>query len=167
MSTWWTLVPSPVGDLLLTTDGDALTRIYFSPHKGITSGELVGGSWHRDDSHPVLVRAADQLGEYFARERRTFDLPLRADGTSFQQRVWACLREIPYGQTSSYGEVAAHLGLGPKASRAVGLANGANPLSVVVPCHRVIGASGALTGFGGGLERKRFLLDLESDGLLF
>lgn len=167
MSTWWALVPSPVDDLLLTTDGEALTRVYFSPHKGIASGDLVGGAWHRDDAHPVLVRAAEQLGEYFAGERRAFELPQQAAGTPFQQRVWAQLRKIPYGQTSTYGEVAAHLGLGPRASRAVGLANGANPLPVVVPCHRVVGASGALTGFGGGLERKRFLLDLESDGLLF
>ena len=166
MSTWWTLLPSPVDDLLLTTDGQSLTRVYFSPHKGISSAELVEG-WHRDDSHPVLVAAGQQLGEYFARERRTFDLPVAATGTPFQQRVWAALREIPYGETSTYGRIAALLGLGPNASRAVGLANGANPVSVVVPCHRVIGASGALTGFGGGLERKRFLLDLESDGLLF
>jgi methylated-DNA-[protein]-cysteine S-methyltransferase len=165
MSTSWTLVPSPVDDLLLTTDGDSLTRVYFSPHKGIGTYERLGEQWQRESSHPVLVAAAQQLGEYFAGERHAFDLPLAASGTEFQQRVWTALRTIPFGQTRSYGEIAKQLGLGPSTSRAVGLANGANPLSIVVPCHRVIGANGALTGFGGGLERKRFLLDLEADRL--
>lgn len=166
MSTWWTLTPSPVDDLLLTTDGKALTRVFFSPHKGIATSERLGAEWVRDDGHPVLAAAVEQLGQYFAGERRVFELPLEASGSGFQQRVWLALREIPFGETRSYGDIAARLGLGPSASRAVGLANGANPLSIVVPCHRVIGANGALTGFGGGLERKRFLLDLESD-LLF
>jgi methylated-DNA-[protein]-cysteine S-methyltransferase len=114
----------------------------------------------------VLEQASNQLSEYFAGERKMFDLPLAPKGTAFQLKVWLALRRIPYGETRSYGEIAAELGLAPTASRAVGLANGANPLPIVVPCHRVIGANGALTGFGGGLERKRFLLDLESQ-LLF
>lgn len=163
--TVWTLVPSPVEDLLLTGDGEYLTGVYFSPHKGVATADRTGVGWRRDDDAPVLRAAAEQLGEYLAGARRTVDLPLAPSGTAFQQSVWQVLREIPYGATWSYGQVAARLGLHPGASRAVGLANGANPLPVVVPCHRVVGADGSLTGFGGGLERKRFLLDLESDRL--
>jgi methylated-DNA-[protein]-cysteine S-methyltransferase len=103
-----------------------------------------------------------QLAEYFAGRRRRFDLPLAMTGTPFQRRVWRALRDIPYGQTTSYGELARRIGRSPAASRAVGMANGRNPLAVVVPCHRVIGADGTLTGFGGGLERKRLLLELEA-----
>jgi len=161
----WTLVPSPVDDLLLTTDGDALTGIYFSPHKGIATSVRTEGT-EPDDDHPVLASVREQLGEYLAGERCVFDLPLEPAGTAFQQRVWGALREIPWGRTRSYGDIAEGLGLPLSASRAVGLANGANPISIVVPCHRVIGADGSLTGFGGGIERKRFLLDLEAD-LLF
>jgi methylated-DNA-[protein]-cysteine S-methyltransferase len=113
----------------------------------------------------VLVRTRQQLEEYFAGTRTEFDLPLAPTGTGFQLRVWQALTEIPYGRTESYGHVAARLGLVPGASRAVGLANGANPISIVVPCHRVIGANGSLTGYGGGLDRKRFLLDLEQGSL--
>ena len=105
--------------------------------------------------------AARQLGEYFAGERTDFDLTLAASGTPFQHKVWAALSEIPFGVTWSYGELAAHIGQ-PTASRAVGLANGRNPIAIVVPCHRVIGASGTLTGYAGGIERKRWLLDHES-----
>lgn len=159
----WTIVDSPVDPLLLTTDGEALTTVWFSPHKGVARREADN---LRDDDHPVLTAARAQLGEYFAGARRAFELPLGPQGTDFQRSVWLRLREIPYGETRSYGAIAAELGLPPGASRAVGLANGANPLSIVVPCHRVIGADGSLTGFGGGLARKRFLLDLESD-LLF
>ncbi len=159
----WTLVDSPVDPLLLTTDGQSLTALWFSPHKGVERSEPEDA---RDDDHPVLARARSQLAEYFAGTRRTFDLPLAPRGTAFQQAVWARLRDIPYGTTRSYGQIAAELDLPPGASRAVGLANGANPLSIVVPCHRVVGADGSLTGFGGGLDRKRFLLELEAD-LLF
>lgn len=162
----WTLTDSPVGTLLLTSDGSSLTRIFFESHKGATA------SWggldrpdRRDDDHPVLTRAAGQLAEYFARERREFDLPLAPAGTPFQLRVWNALRTIPYGTVTSYGEIARRIGLLPSASRAVGLANGANPISIVIPCHRVVGANGSLTGYGGGLDRKRLLLDLESDAL--
>ncbi|HEX5532395.1 MAG TPA: methylated-DNA--[protein]-cysteine S-methyltransferase [Actinomycetales bacterium] len=166
MTTWWTLLPSPVDDLLLTTDGSALTGVFFSPHKGIGLNDRLGNEWVRDDDHSVLRNTAGQLQQYFARERKEFELELAPPGTGFQRRVWDALCAIPFGETRSYGEIAAQLGLPPGASRAVGLANGANPISIVVPCHRVIGTSGALTGYGGGLERKRFLLDLEAD-LLF
>jgi methylated-DNA-[protein]-cysteine S-methyltransferase len=166
----WTVVDSPVDDLLLATRDGALSCVWFSPHKGKSQPTFIDamraeGGW-RDDDDPVLVETARQLGEYFAGERREFDLPLGPVGTEFQLRVWAGLRTIPYGTTWSYGELAAAIGKGPLASRAVGLANGANPLSIVVPCHRVIGADGKLTGFGGGVERKRWLLDLESPSLL-
>ena len=179
-ATVWTIVDSPVDPLLLAARDDAqhtlggadgaqaaLTGIWFSPHKGLEQSVRADRSgWHRNDDHPTLAAARCQLAEYFAGNRRTFDLPLAPAGTGFQQRVWLRLREIPYGRTVSYGSIAAGLGLAPGASRAVGLANGANPVSIVVPCHRVVGADGSLTGFGGGLQRKRHLLDLESD-LLF
>jgi methylated-DNA-[protein]-cysteine S-methyltransferase len=164
----WSVLATPVGELLLTTDGAALTAVYFDGHRDGSDGRpaaAVRGS-ARDDDQPVLAAARAQLGEYFARDRRQFDLPLAAAGSAFQRRVWAALLEIPYGTTVSYGEVARRLGLPPGASRAVGLANGANPISVIVPCHRVVGADGSLTGYGGGLDRKRHLLDLERD-LLF
>ena len=110
---------------------------------------------------PVLVEVARQLGEYFAGERRSFELPIAPSGTPFRRSVWQALLAIPYGQTRTYGQVAARLGLPLTASRAVGAANGANPIPVVVPCHRVIGAGGRLTGYGGGLDRKEALLRLE------
>ena len=113
----------------------------------------------------MLIEASRQLTEYFAGRLTVFDLPLSTGGTPFQQRVWGALREIPYGTTTSYGEVARRLGLHGGASRAVGLANGSNPISIVIPCHRVIGADGSLTGYGGGLDRKRFLLALERGAL--
>ncbi|MFI7586033.1 methylated-DNA--[protein]-cysteine S-methyltransferase [Spongisporangium articulatum] len=162
----WCLQPSPVGDLLLSTDGEALTRLYFTPHKG-TDRTLLRLQSERepDPSHPVLRRTAGQLAEYFHDGRTSFDLLLRGAGSLFQQRVWDALTEIPYGVTESYGSLARRLGLPEGSARAVGLANGANPISIVVPCHRVIGADGSLTGYGGGLERKRFLLDLERGSL--
>lgn len=159
----WTLVPSPVDDLLAVSDGDALTGLWFSPHARWVAAHPDA---QRDDALGFFGEVRRQLDAYFARELREFDLPLAPRGSDFQLRVWAALREIPWGQTRSYGEVAARLGLGPEASRAVGTANGANPIPVIVPCHRVIGADGTLTGFAGGLPRKRFLLDLEAD-LLF
>lgn len=164
----WTMLRTPVGELLVTTDGSAVTGVWFERHRdGIDARPSTArGAGPRADDHPVLAPARAQLEEYFAGERRTFDLPLAPAGTRFQQRVWAALLGIGYGETASYGEVARRLGLLPSASRAVGLANGSNPVSIVVPCHRVIGADGSLTGYGGGLERKRFLLDLERD-LLF
>jgi methylated-DNA-[protein]-cysteine S-methyltransferase len=161
----WTTLASPVGDLLLTSDSRALTGLFFSPHRG-TSGPwdrcLAEGT--RRGDVPVLEATCAQLTQYFAGERKAFDLPLNAAGSPFQHRVWAQLLLIPYGETVSYGQVADRLGLPPGGSRAVGLANGSNPISIVVPCHRVIGANGALTGYGGGLDRKRLLLDLERPG---
>ena len=167
-TTAWSLLDTPVGPLLLTTDGAALTAVYFERHRDGSDRRPAAAQrpGTRDDDHPVLLAARTQLGEYFARERREFDLPLAPVGTAFQQRVWAALLAIPYGETASYGDVARRLGLLPSASRAVGLANGSNPISIIVPCHRVIGADGSLTGYGGGLDRKRYLLDLEAD-LLF
>jgi methylated-DNA-[protein]-cysteine S-methyltransferase len=161
----WTVVSSPVGDLLLTADGSALTGVWFDGGTA-SSGRVRVRPDQRSDDDPVLARVAEQLGEYFAGTRREFAVRLHPEGTEFQRRVWRVLRDIPYGETVSYGEVARRLGLLPSASRAVGLANGANPISIIVPCHRVIGADGSLTGYGGGLDRKRFLLNLESD-LLF
>jgi len=154
MTTWFTVTPSPIDDLLLTTDGRALTGLYMAPH-------TIGLDFERDDEHPVLVDAARQLTAWFAGERIDFDLDLAPAGTEFQRRVWDELRRIDYGETISYGELARRVGR-PGAARAVGLANGRNPISVIVPCHRVIGADGSLTGYGGGIERKRRLLDLEA-----
>jgi methylated-DNA-[protein]-cysteine S-methyltransferase len=158
MTAWWTTMPSPVDELLLVTDGDALTGLWFSPHEHRWAA---APDWRRDDAHPLLTSARTQLEAYFARDLKAFDVPLAPVGTPFQHTVWAALREIPYGETTSYGEIARRIGR-PSASRAVGLANGRNPISIVVPCHRVIGSAGALTGYGGGMDRKRTLLDLES-----
>jgi methylated-DNA-[protein]-cysteine S-methyltransferase len=157
--TVYTLVPSPIGELLLAGDGGALERLYMQ------SGPrpfAIPPSW-REDAAP-FADAVGQLREYFAGERRAFDLDLSPAGSAFQLRVWRALREIPYGETTSYGQLARSIGA-PDAARAVGLANGRNPISVVVPCHRVIGADGSLTGFGGGLPNKRLLLDLEAGRL--
>lgn len=155
----WTVMPSPIGELRLVTDGEHLTAVEFSP---FAEGRIVG---ERADDHPVLVESARQLGEYFAGERRTFDLPLSPAGSAFQREVWGELERIDYGQTRSYGEIARRLGRTNAASRAVGLANGSNPIPIVIPCHRVIGANGTLTGYAGGVERKQVLLELEQDAL--
>jgi methylated-DNA-[protein]-cysteine S-methyltransferase len=143
---------------MLTADAAGrLTGVYMEVHAHGPDG--VDPEWTRDDA--AFVEAKRQLDEYFAGERTTFDLPLNPAGTPFQQVVWEALRAIPYGEVFSYGEIAEQIGK-PGAARAVGLANGRNPISVIVPCHRVIGASGSLTGYGGGLERKQLLLDLEA-----
>lgn len=149
-----TIIDSPVGPLTAVADGDALIAVYFEAH-GRRPAVTDHGA--RVDDDPLLARVSAQLGEYFAGRRTTFDLPLAPPGDAFQQRVWAQLREIPYGETRSYGQLARALGQ-PGAAQAVGNANGANPISVVVPCHRVIGSDGSLTGYAGGLERKRWLL---------
>jgi methylated-DNA-[protein]-cysteine S-methyltransferase len=148
---------TPIGDLLLVSDGEALVALQFDDDR---RGAPTPGA-ERD---PVIREAGAQLQGYFAGERTVFDLPLRASGTPFEQRVWEMLRAIPYGETTSYGALAAQLGE-PGAARAVGRANGRNPIPVIVPCHRVIGADGSLTGFGGGLACKRALLDLERGAL--
>lgn len=146
-------VDSPIGRLLLTSDGTALTGLFMEPSRKAQSTE----GWTQDATIKPLAAAVRQLEEYFAGARREFDLPLRLEGSPFQKRVWRELTEIPYGVTWSYGQLAKRIG-NPNASRAVGLANGRNPISILVPCHRVIGADGTLTGYGGGLERKRWLL---------
>ncbi len=150
-----TTIASPVGELLLTGDGERLTGL------SLRAGRRLGlaGADSRPADEP-FAEVREQLGQYFAGEREVFDLSLAPDGTSFQQRVWHALSTIPYGQTAGYGELAARIGR-PTASRAVGMANGRNPISIVIPCHRVIGANGDLTGYAGGIDRKRFLLDLE------
>lgn len=144
---------SPVGALTLTSNGEAITGLWF---EGRAHGE-VPGSAHADQ---VLKQACRELDEYFAGTLREFTVPVAPEGTDFQRRVWKALQSIPYGVTRSYGHIAQRVG-SPAAVRAVGAANGANPVAIIVPCHRVIGANGSLTGFGGGLDRKRFLLDLE------
>lgn len=154
----WLVIDSPIGPLRLVAAAGALTAIEFSPFHDRAD--------EASDDEPVLLQAAAQLTQYFAGHRTEFDLPLAPRGTAFQQRVWAELRKIGYGETASYGDIAHRLGLTNAASRAVGSANGRNPIPIVVPCHRVIGADGTLTGYAGGIERKRVLLDLERPTLV-
>jgi methylated-DNA-[protein]-cysteine S-methyltransferase len=154
-------VESPIGRLMLTSDGTALTGLYMNLYRNKPSKlPGVGDDWIQNATIDPLPAAARQLKEYFAGKRREFDLPLRMEGTEFQQRVWRELTKIPFGETRSYGQLAKRLN-NPNGSRAVGLANGRNPIAVIVPCHRVIGADGSLTGFGGGLDRKEWLLTHE------
>jgi methylated-DNA-[protein]-cysteine S-methyltransferase len=149
-------VDSPVGPLLIAGNDAGLQLIEFhAPRHPMPRG----GDW-REGDHAVLLRAREQLVEYFAGHRRGFDLPLAPQGTDFQRQVWWELANIPFGDTISYAELAVRVGR-PTATRAVGAANGRNPLPIVLPCHRVIGADGSLTGFGGGLPTKQFLLQLE------
>lgn len=150
-----TLVDSPLGELTLVFDDDVLTGLYFSHH------------WYRPDTRTFGDFVADgvpsvrrELAEYFAGERTEFDVPMNAVGDEFQHRVWKLISRIPYGGTTTYGEMAAELG-DPALARDVGAAIGRNPLCIVIPCHRVVGKDGKLTGYAGGLERKRFLLELE------
>lgn len=148
------IVSSPVGDLVLLASEQGLSGLYFGhriDRKNLSQG---------NSSHPVLKAAAAQLKEYFAGRRERFELALDPAGTEFQRGVWRQLRRIPHGETASYRDIAERLG-NPGAVRAVGMANGANPISIIVPCHRVIGADGSLTGFGGGLDIKRKLLEHE------
>ena len=161
-TTMWTVMTSPIGDLRVIADTEAILAIEFSPFRGLADGRPFG---ERDDAHPLLRTAVDQLNAYFNRDLRTFDLPLAPRGSEFQQKVWEQLVKIPYGETTSYGEIAHRLGHTNAASRAVGLANGKNPIPIVIPCHRVIGANGSLTGYAGGLERKQSLLEVEQDAL--
>jgi methylated-DNA-[protein]-cysteine S-methyltransferase len=148
-------INSPLGKLLLAGDETGLRYIGFPKGKGIVSPEE---DWRKSET--CFAEAEKQLGEYFAGKRSTFDLALAPDGTAFQLEVLNALQEIPCGETRSYQEIAQRIGK-PKAVRAVGAANGRNPLPIVIPCHRVIGSDGSLTGFGGGLEAKTFLLELE------
>lgn len=152
----FTTVPSPVGDLLVLGDGQALTGLYCDPPP---SG-LPPADARRDDA--AFAEARAQLDAYFAGELSDFDLPLAARGTPFQAEVWAALCDIPYGTTTTYGALARQLGRPVGAARAVGACNGRNPIGIVVPCHRVIGSTGAIVGYAGGLDRKRWLLDHEA-----
>jgi methylated-DNA-[protein]-cysteine S-methyltransferase len=157
----WTVMPSPVGDLRIVEHAGAITAIEFAPfreHDGRPRGD-------RDDANPLLIEAIRQLRAYFDRDLKEFDLPLAPAGSDFQKSVWAQLLTIGYGDTASYGEIARRLGKSNAASRAVGLANGSNPIPIVIPCHRVIGADGTLTGYAGGIERKQTLLQIEQDAL--
>jgi len=151
-ATRYSLMDSPIGELLLIGGDAGLRGLFMTPHIG---GATVAADWRRDDA--ALAEPRAQIEAYFAGELTEFDLALDPQGTAFQQLVWSGLREIPFGETCSYGELAEAIGA-PGAARAVGLANGRNPISVIVPCHRVIGADGSLTGYGGGLDRKRLLL---------
>lgn len=144
---------SPVGTLTIISDGDFITSILFPVN---------GSPIFPDCQNSVILDCAAQLNEYFQGSRKTFDLPLNPNGTEFQKRVWDKVIAIPYGETASYGSVANSLG-DFKLTRAVGLANGANPIPIIIPCHRVIGSDGALTGYAGGLERKRWLLNHEQN----
>ncbi len=158
----YSLVPSPVGELLIAATDDGVTHLLFERASG---GHDIDGGWRADDAtrSPAsawITSVRSQLTEYFGGARRTFDVPLAASGTAFQRAVWSTLRDIDYGTTISYGELARRIA-NPRAVRAVGLANGRNPISILVPCHRVIGANGTLTGYGGGLDRKRWLLSHE------
>lgn len=139
---------SPVGPITLVQEGETLTRLDFNTPS------------QEEEATPLLLEARRQLQEYFAGERKAFALPLAPAGTAFQKKVWAALREIPWGETRSYGDIARAIGK-PTACRAVGMANGRNPLPIFIPCHRVIGTNGSITGYSGGLEKKRFLLRLE------
>jgi methylated-DNA-[protein]-cysteine S-methyltransferase len=153
---------TPIGELIVTASDTAVTGIYFpTSRRGPAPTHQAG--WAEATDGPaaeVLARARQQLEEYFARSRRTFDLPLEALGSAFEHRVWNALRTIPYGTTTTYGALAKQLG-DKHATRAVGLANGKNPIPIIVPCHRVVGSNGELTGFGGGLRTKRWLLEHE------
>lgn len=156
----WTVMDSPIGELRLVEHGGAITAIEFEPFRA--TGRPLG---ERRDDHALLRDAVAQLQAYFARELKEFDLPLAPAGSDFQRQVWRVLQQVGYGETASYGEVAKRLGRTAAASRAVGLANGQNPIPIVIPCHRIIGSDGSLTGYAGGLDRKRLLLQLEQDAL--
>ena len=154
----WTTCPSPLGEVLVEAQDGALTKVHFAP--------FTPPPEEPSPDEPLLQQAVRELAEYFAGERQDFDVPVGPPGTPFQQAVWAELRRVPYGETATYAELAARLG-SPGAVRAVGSANGRNPVAVLVPCHRVIGSDGNLRGYAGGVERKRALLAIERAPALF
>lgn len=156
--TFWTWMSSPIGDLRLVAGGGALRRVHLTERRGDPTPAAYGSE--RDDE-PVLQQARRELDEYFAGERRRFDVPLGAEGSEFQRAVWAALMAVEFGAICSYGDIAKAMGR-PTATRAVGGANNKNPLPIIVPCHRVVGSDRSLVGFGGGLERKRWLLAHEA-----
>jgi len=154
--TYYSVVESPLGRIVVRGDGEFLTGLFMPQHTRFLDHSQ---DWERDDEWFTSIR--EQLDEYFAGSRKEFDLPIKLVGTPFQQRVWQQLQRIPFGATVTYGELARRIGR-PTASRAVGHANGRNPISIIVPCHRVIGINGKLTGYGGGLDNKQWLLTRES-----
>ena len=172
----WTMVDSPAGPIRVIAHRDHVTAIEFTgavpadatPRSSMrvaaerAAGRPVGD---RNDDDPLLTEASRQLTAYFDRRLREFDLPLEPGGTAFQERVWEQLQKIAYGETATYGEIAGRLGMSPGASRAVGAANGRNPIGIVIPCHRVVGSAGSLSGYAGGVERKQLLLRLEQEAL--
>ncbi|TDW66045.1 methylated-DNA-[protein]-cysteine S-methyltransferase [Kribbella pratensis] len=156
-SVTYAVIDSPLGPLTLVgTDAGALTGLYMDQQRYRPEESGFGD---RDDS--TLRAVAEQLDEYFHHGRTKFDVPLHLVGTDFQRRIWTALQDIPYGETTTYGGLASALGLKPQSARAVGLANGKNPISIIVPCHRLVGSTGSLTGYGGGVHRKQALLDHE------
>ena len=157
-----TTIDSPLGELFLFAGEDGLTGLYMNTHRD----ELPQVKSVEVEDNPHLVQAANELAEYFAGERKEFMITLDPHGTVFQKRVWKELLNIPWGKTISYGELAKRLG-DPLLTRAVGTANGQNPISIIIPCHRVSGANGHLTGYGGGIDKKRWLLDHEAEDRLF
>lgn len=175
----WTVLDSPVGDVRVVADGTAVVAVHFLDERaGPAEGRSAASSaaraaaranqlpaGERADANPLLRRCVEELESYFAGDLEDFDVPLQPRGTPFQLSVWEQLRAIGYGETATYGDVARRLGLTASASRAVGLANGSNPLPIMIPCHRVVGSKGALTGYAGGVQRKQLLLDLERGSL--
>lgn len=159
MTVFYSTIESPIGIITLTSDRTALTGLYMELHKGMPEG---AATWVQNDAAEPFGLTRTQLSDYFAGSSQDFTVPLKPSGTEFQMSVWAELLNIPFGKTISYGELARRID-NPKASRAVGLANGQNPISIIVPCHRVIGTNGKLTGYGGGIPRKEFLLKLEQE----
>ncbi len=157
MTTYYQLHDSPTGELLLLSNGCALTALHMTAGKYVPA---MNDDWVRDERLSVLIQTKRELDAYFLGKLRTFTMPLAPLGTDFQKRAWIALTKIPYGETRSYGQQAQIVGQ-PSAVRAIGAANGKNPIGIIVPCHRVIGANGSLTGYAGGLHNKEFLLKLE------
>ena len=155
----YSIIKSPIDDLMLVADASALTGVYFA---GYDHTPVASNRWTLNAQHPVLRQAAKQLQEYFAGKRKSFSLPLRLDGTDFQKRVWREIALIPYAETITYSDLAKRVGA-PEAIRAAGTSTGRNPVSIIIPCHRVMGKNGAMRGYAGGLERKRYLLELEME----
>ncbi len=157
MKTYFTFFRSPIGEIMLNSNGSALTGLY---NENARHSPNVSREWEETDELSIFKTAKTQLREYFDGERKSFDLQFETGGTQFQKEVWEQLLKIPFGETLTYRDIAHRIGR-PKAVRAVGAANGKNPISIMIPCHRVIGMNGTLTGYAGGLDRKNFLLELE------
>jgi methylated-DNA-[protein]-cysteine S-methyltransferase len=154
----YAIIKSPIDDLILVADNSALTGLYFAGEDQLASRN---SDWKRNPRHPLIEQAANQLKEYFLGKRKRFSIPFRLEGTDFQEKIWRQIALIPYAETISYSELARRAGA-PAAIRAAGTSTGRNPIAIIIPCHRVMGKNGAICGFAGGLDRKRYLLDLES-----